>query len=143
MLSSLRLKYSIGIILLSAILAVFAVRREPISPMTAVEGNWEYRWEGGGWSSIDYPSNPPGRDGNTVVWYRYKLPDIELSSPSLFVYSIDLNAVFSLDGEIIYRHVPEKDDGTIDFRVVVGNDYTPCYTSYWRTVQAPRSTPTP
>ena len=82
---------------------------------------WSYRWgdspfvEGkplwttaqapeGAWSPIDFPSNPPGRDGRTNVWYRVQLPlDGSQYGNGLFVFSIDLIAEVYLEDRLIYR----------------------------------------
>lgn len=54
------------------------------------------------WSSIEFPSNPPLRDGKKIVWYRVQLPDRQFRDPTLFITSIDINAEFFIDEEKIY-----------------------------------------
>lgn len=91
----------------------------------ALEDGWEYRWgdspfidgaplwavdSSGGeeWQSIDFPSDPPGREGRTNVWYRIRLPETD-AGDSIYVFSIDLSAEVYLDGKKIY-HYGEFDD---------------------------------
>lgn len=49
------------------------------------------------WQSIAFPSNPPGRNDRSLVWYRITLPNIEFRDPALFIYSIDINAEFYMN----------------------------------------------
>lgn len=68
---------------------------------------WEYRWgdlpfTANGvpvwpvdsapeqWQAIDFPSDPPGRDGRNHVWYRVTLPAGDWNNPVLFIFSVDL-----------------------------------------------------
>jgi diguanylate cyclase len=88
----------------------------------SLQEGWEYRWgdlpknekgeflwhlgedeKSGEWSFIGFPSNPPSREGRTIVWYRVRLPQRRFRDPTLFITSIDLNAEFYLDGKRIYR----------------------------------------
>ncbi|MQX37309.1 sensor histidine kinase [Roseospira navarrensis] len=86
-----------------------------------LDTGWEYRWgdsafngkgtpvwafedAAGSWHDIRFPSNPPGREGRSNVWYRITLPDGEWRDPVLYVFSIDLIAEFYLEGRLIYRH---------------------------------------
>ncbi|WP_232424202.1 GGDEF domain-containing protein [Imhoffiella purpurea] len=85
-----------------------------------LESGWEYRWgdspftpEGvplwthddasGRWSSIGFPSNPPGRGSQTNVWFRATLPDGSWRDPVLYVFSVDLIVEVYLEGRRIYR----------------------------------------
>jgi diguanylate cyclase (GGDEF)-like protein len=82
-------------------------------------GPWEYRWgdspfdahgvplwtvedSPGLWEAIDFPSNPPEREGRTNVWYRVRLPDISIPDAQLFIYSVDLILEMYLEGSRIY-----------------------------------------
>jgi len=81
---------------------------------------WQYRWgdspfyEGrpqwtlgqgeGQWQAIDFPSNPPGRKGQTNVWYRIPLPDDPQLGNSLYIFSIDLIAEVYLESTKIYSY---------------------------------------
>jgi diguanylate cyclase (GGDEF)-like protein len=84
-----------------------------------VLGPWEYRWGdspfdatgvpewtlGGDpdrWQVIDFPSNPPGRESRTNVWYRVRLPDMAIPDMHLFIYSVDLIVQIYLEGRLIY-----------------------------------------
>ncbi|WP_245904448.1 sensor domain-containing diguanylate cyclase [Billgrantia lactosivorans] len=87
-----------------------------------LDKGWEYRWgdsprladgtlawlddtiDESAWQAIEFPSNPPGREGNRHAWFRITLPDGEWRDPVLYVYSIDLIAQAFLDGELIYQH---------------------------------------
>lgn len=91
-----------------------------------LEKGWEYRWgdspfdengvplwtvrqqDASAWQAIDFPSNPPGRDYQSNVWYRTTLPDGDWRDPVLYIYSIDLIAEVYFDGEKIYNY------GTLD-----------------------------
>lgn len=87
-----------------------------------LDSNWQYRWgdspvsvdgipdwstegpEQGDWLTIDFPSNPPNRDGKTNVWYRTMLPDNGLwRDPVIYIYSVDLITEVYMDGDQIYR----------------------------------------
>ncbi|WP_404418084.1 diguanylate cyclase [Marinospirillum sp.] len=79
---------------------------------------WEYRWgdspvhdgsplwtqnrEPRAWQAIDFPSNPPKRQGQTHAWYRTQLPDNHWQDPVIYIYSIDLIAEVYLGTEKIY-----------------------------------------
>ncbi|WP_104204269.1 sensor domain-containing diguanylate cyclase [Billgrantia saliphila] len=86
-----------------------------------IDTGWEYRWgdsplqadgrptwllepSAGEWNAIDFPSNPPARNGNRHVWFRTTLPAGEWRDPVLYVYSIDLIAQVFLGTELIYQH---------------------------------------
>ena len=86
-----------------------------------VNQGWEYRWgdspftpEGvpewvlndapEEWSSIGFPSNPPGRDGHENLWFRVTLPAGEWQQPVLYVFSVDLIVQVWLEGEKIYQY---------------------------------------
>ncbi|WP_349569007.1 GGDEF domain-containing protein [Azotobacter salinestris] len=81
---------------------------------------WEYRWgdspfgadgvplwtlesDSRAWKAIDFPSNPPDREGRENVWYRVTLPAGEWRDPVLYIYSVDLIVEVYLDGRRIYR----------------------------------------
>lgn len=82
--------------------------------------NWEYRWgdspfQNGvptwtlepapeAWKPIDFPSNPPGRDGREQVWYRTLIPDTDWRDPVLYIFSVDLITEVYIDGQQIYHY---------------------------------------
>lgn len=82
--------------------------------------NWEYRWgdspfQNGvptwtrepapeAWKSIDFPSNPPDRDGREQVWYRSLIPDADWRDPVLYIFSVDLITEVYIDGQQIYHY---------------------------------------
>jgi len=85
-----------------------------------VDQGWEYRWgdspftadgapvwaqeeASDQWSSIVFPSNPPGRGSQTNVWYRVILPDGDWRDPVLYIFSVDLIVEVYLDGRKIYQ----------------------------------------
>lgn len=92
------------------------------SPAMALEQGWQYRWgdspftsdgvpvwtqdapDNPAWQSIAFPSNPPGRNGQTNVWYRVTLPENQWWEPILYIYSVDLITEVYLDGEKIYQY---------------------------------------
>lgn len=90
--------------------------------------HWQYRWgdspfDASGvplwiqqandpaWQNIDFPADPPARNGETNVWFRLTLPDVELRDPVFYVTSVDLIVEAYLDGERIYRHGEFDADG--------------------------------
>lgn len=82
--------------------------------------NWEYRWgdspfqngvptwtlesDPGAWRAIDFPSNPPDRNGQEQVWYRTLIPDGNWRDPVLYIYSVDLITEVYMDGQRIYHY---------------------------------------
>ena len=92
------------------------------SPPVSIGQGWQYRWgdspvddnglpdwihpsaDAGDWHAIDFPSNPPDRNGRTSVWYRVTLPYANLRDPVLYVFSIDLLAQVYMDGRKIYQY---------------------------------------
>ncbi len=94
---------------------------------------WEYCWsdaaavfalnneQSGGtnglaWRHIGFPSNPPERDGRSLVWYRLRLPEKDLRDPRIFISSIDINAEFFLESEKIYSFGEIDADGRGRFK---------------------------
>ncbi|MEH6354607.1 MAG: GGDEF domain-containing protein [Marinobacter sp.] len=72
-----------------------------------VTEGWEYRWgdspvDAAGvpvwikkpaadqWQAIDFPSNPPDRNGRNHVWYRVTPPAGDWQNPVLYIFSVDL-----------------------------------------------------
>ncbi|MFW3615991.1 GGDEF domain-containing protein [Billgrantia antri] len=93
-----------------------------------LDSGWEYRWgdspvlEDGtpawlvmedetAWHAIDFPSNPPNRNGQHHAWFRITLPSGEWRDPVLYIYSIDLIAQAYLGTELIYQHGSFDDRG--------------------------------
>lgn len=83
-----------------------------------LEKGWQYRWgdspkgaegvpvwlrEEDGWQSIDFPADPPGRDGRQNLWLRVLLPDGQWRDPMLFISSVDLIVEAYFEGRLIYR----------------------------------------
>jgi diguanylate cyclase (GGDEF)-like protein len=88
-----------------------------------LDSNWQYRWGDSPfsvngipewsieehtqdeWLNIDFPSNPPNRDGKTNVWYRTTLPDNGIwRVPVIYIYSVDLITEAYIDGHRIYNY---------------------------------------
>jgi signal transduction histidine kinase len=92
---------------------------------------WQYRWGDSpfkdgvpewtqdsaplDWLQIQYPSDPPFRDGQNNVWYRYRLPEGKLPGNSLYITSVDLIVEVYLEGERIYHYGEFAADGTGSF----------------------------
>jgi len=108
-----------------------AVDAAPSHPLIPLEGGWEYRWgdspfdesdvplwavEVRGWNAIDYPSNPPDRDGRKNVWYRIRLPDERIRDPRLYITSVDIIVQIYLQGELIYSFGEFDESGRGSFR---------------------------
>jgi len=110
------------LLLLAAGLPASVVQAEAERPETEtrqLEEGWQYRWgdspfvDGAPlwttfenpevWKPIAFPSDPPGRDGRTNVWYRVRLPAMPLAAESLYIHSIDLIGEIYFRGERIYH----------------------------------------
>jgi len=108
------------LIIVFGILCGFGPAAAAVGPQPVTEG-WEYHWgdlpytaEGvpdwsavqqpGQWHAIDFPANPPGRDGRDQVWYRVNLPAGDWQAPVFYILSIDLLVQAWLDGEKIYQY---------------------------------------
>ena len=83
----------------------------PPQPLTG----WEYRWGDAPldasepWQPISFPSNPPGREGQSFVWFKTQLPEGEWRDPVLHITSINLVGQIFLDGTLIYEHGDIRD----------------------------------
>lgn len=104
------------------LLLLFSPLLRAASPPISLDQGWEYRWgdspvaanglpdwihpsaDAGVWHAIDFPSNPPDRNGRTSIWYRITLPYANLRDPVLYVFSIDLLAQVYMDGRKIYQY---------------------------------------
>lgn len=92
------------------------------------EHKWEYRWgdspfkdgipvwtieenSNSKWQVIDFPSNPPNRDGKTNVWYRIKLPNTLTKDPHLYIFSVDVITQVYFKGKQIYHFGELNNDG--------------------------------
>ena len=86
-----------------------------------VEDGWQYRWgdspflpdgtpewilqdEPQAWQDIAFPSNPPGRQGRTNVWFRVPLPEGDWFAPALYIYSVDIIVQIWFRGELLYQY---------------------------------------
>lgn len=85
-----------------------------------VTEGWEYRWgdspvDAAGvpvwikepaanrWQAIDFPSNPPDRNGRNYVWYRVTPPAGDWHNPVLYIFSVDLMVQVWQDNQQIYQ----------------------------------------
>ncbi|MBL3558625.1 MULTISPECIES: diguanylate cyclase [Marinobacter] len=106
---------------LTILLLVCLLGAQVAAAAVDLEAGWEYRWgdspftdEGvpewvqaddpEQWQAIDFPSNPPGRNGHEHVWYRVTLPGGEWQEPVLYIFSVDLIFQVWLNGENIYQY---------------------------------------
>lgn len=86
-----------------------------------LDSGWQYRWGDSPftsdgvplwtresaddqWRDIDFPANPPERQGQENIWYRVTLPDGQWREPVLYVSSIDLIVQVYLEDKLIYSH---------------------------------------
>jgi len=93
----------------------------PLNAATVtLDQHWEYRWgdspfsgntpewtlqdEPDAWQPIDFPSNPPGRNGQENIWYRTLVPQGHWHDPVLYIFSVDLIVEAYLDGQRIYQY---------------------------------------
>ena len=98
------------------------------SDVTLSEG-WQFRWgdspvsadgspawaqgqDPRGWQAINFPSNPPGRDGKRHAWFKTTLPsEGSWRDPVLYIYSVDLLLEAYLEGQRHYRFGEFDADG--------------------------------
>ncbi len=122
--------------LVPLILAVFALAscaRSDQGRLVRLSSGWQYRWgdsplEADGtfawtrqdssaeWKPIAAPSNPPGRNGQKLVWYRVRLPREDTPDAFVFVEAIDLAAELYLEGELLYSWGQPQASGRLEFR---------------------------
>lgn len=132
-LSVSRSKLWLGLVLIMLCLGALAVEASSQGnhARTPLADGWQYRWgdspisEGTpewtqeqndlDWLSIDFPSNPPFREGRNQVWYRYRLPEGQLPGQSLYIYSVDLIVEVYLESQLIYNYGSFGSDGTGKF----------------------------
>ncbi len=103
-------------LVMSSFSVITSVQASPTS-LALAELDWQYHWgdlpfteskpdlaaASSNWQTIEFPANPPGRDGRHYVWFKTVLPDVALSAPVIFVTSINLNVEVYLGDRIIYR----------------------------------------
>ena len=93
--------------------------------------NWQYRWgdspfvdgkpqwvlqpDHSDWQAIDFPSNPPGRNGATNIWYRTQIPDGHWHDPVLYIYSVDLVVQVYQGDRMIYQYGEFDEQGQGSF----------------------------
>ncbi|XPV67523.1 MAG: GGDEF domain-containing protein [Halarcobacter sp.] len=92
------------------------------------QSKWEYRWgdspfeksvplwtkekeSSSKWEKINFPSNPPNRDGKTNVWFRVKLPNTLTKDPNIYIFSVDLITQVYCDEKQIYHFGNFNKDG--------------------------------
>ncbi len=104
------------LLVLGNLIAITSVRADSTA-VSLSDLDWDYQWGdlafadsspdfnavSSQWQPIAFPANPPYRDEQEYVWFRTVLPDIDLSTPVIFVTSINLNVEVYLDDQIIYR----------------------------------------
>ncbi|WP_223248536.1 GGDEF domain-containing protein [Halomonas elongata] len=113
---------SSGRIMLSLIL-LGSIAAPAQASATALTDGWEYRWGDSpiaddgtpiwirgesndtDWQAIDFPSNPPERNGSHHAWFRVTLPMTrEWRDPVVYIYSVDLIVEAYLEGRRIYHY---------------------------------------
>lgn len=96
----------------------------------SLDTGWQYRWgdslftakgipewvtksheQNKHWHAINFPSNPPNREGKRNVWYRTVLPEGEWRDPVIYIFSIDLIAEVFIDGQQIYHYGTFDENG--------------------------------
>ncbi len=103
-------------------LSLFTVCLQAHESPLQLHNDWQYRWgdspfdvqgrpewalqdnSSEAWQAIDFPSNPPGRDGQTNAWFRTALPNGNWHDPVIYIYSVDLIVQAYLDGQKIYQY---------------------------------------
>ncbi len=107
----------LAVILLGFLLLSQAVQAAP-KTVDLTELDWQYRWEiapitdnlsdslnaeGESWQAIAFPANPPGRNGQTHVWFRTVLPSVSAPEPVLYITSIDVNVEVFVGDRQVYH----------------------------------------
>ena len=104
---------------LTLLVLMFIAGLVSADPAQTLDQGWEYRWGDSpfqqhtplwttedaphNWKPIDFPSNPPDRNGQHNAWYRITLPEGQFTDPVVYIYSIDLIAEVYLGSELIYK----------------------------------------
>lgn len=118
--------WALGVILAGLFLG------QPAWAMTQdLDQNWQYRWgdspfvdgkpqwvlqpDHADWQAIDFPSNPPGRNGATNVWYRTQIPDGHWHDPVFYIYSVDLIVQVYQGDQMIYQYGEFDEQGQGSF----------------------------
>jgi diguanylate cyclase (GGDEF)-like protein len=130
--------FPIHLLVLLYLLPIYQLQaQQEIEPLGRVlvhlDRDWEYCWGDSpvdargvprwtyesdppdAWLEINFPSNPPDRQGRKHVWFRTRLPDFSGPDARLFIYSIDVAAEFYLDGRKIYSYGDINSRGTARF----------------------------
>lgn len=120
-------------LLIAAALGIGLLSLQAHASGQPLDEGWQYRWgdspfnaegvpawtddpaDSSEWQAIDFPSNPPNRNGQTNVWYRVTLPADEWRDPILYIYSVDLITEVYLEGEQIYHYGTFDDQGQGSF----------------------------
>ncbi|MGP9675018.1 MULTISPECIES: GGDEF domain-containing protein [unclassified Halomonas] len=67
------------------------------------------------WNPINFPADPPERNGQEQVWFRGVLPDGNWNDPVLYITSINLIGQIYLDDALIYQYGEFDAQGRGDF----------------------------
>lgn len=86
-----------------------------------LENGWEYSWSEAGvappavavWYPMDFPGQPPGRNGHNALWLRVNLPEKPLQHPALYAKFIRQSYELYLDNRLIHQYT---DPGLADKR---------------------------
>lgn len=110
----------------SSVASTAPTRRDAVP----LDTGWEYRWgdspfvdgvpvwtkekreDSDLWKPIEFPSDPPNRDGRTNAWFRIRLPSDTSPGRSIYIYSIDLIGEVYFRSRRIYRYGTFEADGT-------------------------------
>lgn len=86
-------------------------------PLSLWEGTWDNpnTSENVRWLSLDFPVNPPNRDGRNLVWFRTRLPAELPQSPVLVISYFDQNGEVFVAGREVANVGPSADSGVIKF----------------------------
>lgn len=86
-----------------------------------LENDWEYSWSEAGaappgaaaWYPMDFPGQPPGRNGHNSLWLQVRLPEKPLHHPALYAKFIRQSYELYLDNTLIHQYT---DPGLADKR---------------------------
>ncbi|HEY3447683.1 MAG TPA: methyl-accepting chemotaxis protein, partial [Myxococcales bacterium] len=100
-------------------LAAFALAGCAQPKLTALASGWQYRWgdspraadgfgwesepwDAPGWTGLELPALPPGKQGQSFLWMRVRLPERADGASSVFFRYVDQNFEAYAGGERVY-----------------------------------------
>lgn len=138
---------SMFLLCILVIFLLFSYAVSSTSKAPYIEKGWEYTWDDTditisssnvAWHPMNFPGQPPGRDGRNVLWLRIKLPEEKITYPTIYAKYIRQNFEAYLDNNLIYKYgdfaISSKQQFTPFFpwHLIVLNEDAPGKTLYFR-----------